>query len=227
MIRALIFDFDGLILETEGPCYQSWEQVYQSFGQTLPLSAWSSNIGTTRGDFDPRLELQRRLNGSIDWDRVEPERKAVEYALVEAQAILPGVQAYLDDALRLGMKIGLASSSSCRWVVRHLTRLGLLDYFDCICASDEVERIKPDPELYLSVLQKLEVKADEAVALEDSPIGIRAAKSAGLYCVAVPNPLTRQLPLDEADLQLGSLAELPLERLLDKLNVIKTQGAAS
>ncbi len=227
MIRALIFDFDGLILETEGPSFQSWQQLYQSYGQMLPHSAWSINIGTTRGDFNPRLELQRLLNEAIDWENVELKRQAVENALVEAQAILPGVQAYLDDARRLGLKIGLASSSSCGWVVGHLTRLDLLDYFDCICASDDVEHIKPDPELYLAVLQKLDVSAGEAIALEDSPIGIRAAKGAGLYCVAVPNPLTSQLPLGEADLQLGSLAEMPLERLLDKLNGIKTQRAAS
>ena len=176
--------------------------------------------------FNPRLELQRLLNDSVDWDRIEPKRQAVEQAMIEAQAILPGVQDYLDAARRLGMKIGLASSSSCRWVVGHLTRLGLRDYFDCVCASDDVARVKPDPELYLSVLHRLKLKADEAIALEDSPNGIRAAKSAGLYCVAVPNPLTSQLPLNEADLQLDSLADLPLELLLDKLSVIKTRRAA-
>ena len=201
-------------------------EVYQSFGQTLPLTAWSTIIGTTQGKFDPRQELQRLVNDTVDWETVEPKRMAVELALVETQAILPGVQAYLSAASRLGMKIGLASSSSCRWVVGHLTRLGLLDYFDCICASDDVEHVKPDPELYLSVLHRLDVSAGEAIALEDSPIGIRAAKAAGLYCVAVPNPLTSRLPLDEADLQLGSLAEMPLEQLLEKLNGFKTRRAA-
>ena len=218
MIRALIFDFDGLILETEGPSYQSWVEVYQSFGHSLPFSTWSKNIGTTRGDFDPRLELQRLLNDTPDWENVESKRQASENAMIEIRSILPGVEAYLGDARRLGLKIGLASSSSCRWVVGHLTRLGLSESFDCICASDDVQCIKPDPELYLSVLQRLEVRAEEAIALEDSPIGIRAAKGAGLYCVAVPNPLTRQLPLGEADFQLDSLDAMPLEQLLDKIN---------
>jgi HAD superfamily hydrolase (TIGR01509 family) len=219
MIRALIFDFDGLILETEGPSYQSWAEVYQSFGHSLPFSTWSVNIGTTRGDFNPRLELQQLLNNSVDWERVEPRRQASENALIEAQSILPGVEAYLHDARRLGLKIGLASSSSCRWVVGHLTRLDLLGWFDCICAADDVQNVKPNPELYLSVLRKLNVGADEAIALEDSPIGIRAAKQAGLFCVAVPNPLTRQLTLSEADIQLGSLAEITLEQLLEKINL--------
>jgi beta-phosphoglucomutase-like phosphatase (HAD superfamily) len=117
----------------------------------------------------------------------------------------------------LGLYLGLASSSSCKWVIDHLTRLGLVDYFDCICASDDVVHTKPDPELYLSVLRGLGVSAKEAIALEDSPIGIRAAKQAGLFCVAVPNPLTSQLALTQADLQLGSLAEMPLQQLLDKV----------
>jgi HAD superfamily hydrolase (TIGR01509 family) len=220
MIRALIFDFDGLLLETEGPSYQSWAEVYQSFGQSLPFLAWSRNIGTTRGDFDPRLELEKQLNETVDWEYVEPRRQASENALIEAQSVLPGVEAYLSDARRLGLKIGLASSSSCGWVVGHLTRLGLLDCFDCICAADDVERIKPDPELYLTVLYRLNVRADEAIALEDSPIGIRSAKGAGLFCVAVPNSLTSWLPLSEADLQLGSLADIPLEQLLNKINAL-------
>jgi HAD superfamily hydrolase (TIGR01509 family) len=218
MIRALIFDFDGLILETEGPSYQSWVEVFQSFGQSLPFSTWSINIGTTRGDFDPRLELQRLLNKGVDWESIESMRQISENALIVTQAVLPGVEVYLNDARRLGLKIGLASSSSCQWVVGHLTRLGLLDYFNCICAADDVERIKPDPELYLTVLHRLDVNADEAIALEDSPIGIQSAKSAGLYCIAVPNPLTSRLPLSQADLLLGSLEEIPLEQLLNQIN---------
>jgi HAD superfamily hydrolase (TIGR01509 family) len=217
MIRALIFDFDGLILETEGPSYKSWEEVYQSFGIALPFSTWSTIIGTTQGEFNPRLELQKKVKGRVDWEGVELQRQTRENALIEAQSVLPGVEQYLKDARRLGLKTGLASSSSCKWVIGHLTRLGLVDYFDCICASDDVEHTKPDPELYLSVLRGLGVNAEEAIALEDSPIGIRAAKQAGLFCVAVPNPLTSQLALTQADLQLGSLAEMPLQQLLDKV----------
>jgi HAD superfamily hydrolase (TIGR01509 family) len=218
MIRALIFDFDGLVLETEGPSYQSWVEVYRRFGQSLPFSIWSKIIGTTQATFDPRLELQTRVNEPVDWDRVEVERQKNENALIEAQAVLPGVETYLITARRLGLKIGLASSSSCRWVTWHLTRLGLRDYFECIQASDDVGNVKPDPELYLAVLRALDVRADEAVAFEDSPIGIHSAKQAGLYCVVVPNLLTSQLNLSEADLQLSSLAEVPLEQLLYQID---------
>jgi HAD superfamily hydrolase (TIGR01509 family) len=219
MIRALIFDFDGLVLETEGPSYQSWVEVYRGFGQSLPFSLWSKIIGTTQATFDPRLDLQTRVNEPVDWDRVEAERRKNENALIEAQVVLPGVEAYLKTARRLGLKIGLASSSSCQWVTSHLTRLGLEDYFDCIRASDDVHMVKPDPELYQAVLCALDVRAGEAVALEDSPIGIHSAKQAGLYCVAVPNSLTGQLNLDEADIQLSSLADMPLEQLLTLIHL--------
>jgi HAD superfamily hydrolase (TIGR01509 family) len=227
MIRALIFDFDGLILETEEPTYQSWQEVYQSFGHSLPFSTWSTVVGTTRGIFNPRLELQKLVNENIDWEQVETRREASEYALILGQPLLPGVEQYLSDARRLGLKIGLASNSPNPWVYGHLTRLGLVDYFDCIYTSDDVQNIKPDPELYLSVLRGLEVQAKAAFALEDSPIGVRAAKAAGLYCVAVPNILTRQLDLTQADIRLDSLAEMPLEELLDKVNALNTQRAAS
>jgi HAD superfamily hydrolase (TIGR01509 family) len=222
MIRALIFDFDGLILETEGPSYQSWEAVYRSFGLSLPFSTWSTIIGTTQGPFDPARELQRQVRKDIDWEAVEFQRMASEQELIEAQTILPGVEQYLQEARRLGLKTGLASSSSCHWVMGHLIRIGLVHYFDCIRASDDVDFVKPHPELYLSVLQGLGVKAGEAIAFEDSPNGIRSAKQAGIFCVAVPNPLTKQLPLSQADLLLGSLAEMDLVQLLEKVNASET-----
>jgi HAD superfamily hydrolase (TIGR01509 family) len=218
VIRAIIFDFDGLILETEGPSYQSWAEVYQSFGLTLPFSTWSSIIGTSQGEFDPRLELQRQVKDKVDWEMIETRRQASEKALIERHSVLPGVEQYIIDARRLGLYLGLASSSSRNWVVGHLTRLGLLSYFDCICASDDVRHTKPDPELYQAVLLRLDVGAEEAIALEDSPNGIKAAKQAGIFCVAVPNLLTSQLTLSQADLRLDSLAEMPLEQLLNKVN---------
>lgn len=226
MIRAIIFDFDGLIIETEEPTYQSWREVYQSFGYPLTFSTWSSNVGTTHGDFDPYSELQKLVNGEVDWDIIEPKRQASERTLIEAQPVLPGAEQYLRDARRLGLKIGLASNSPSQWVLRYLTQHELADYFDYMSTSDNVQHIKPDPELYLTALRGLEVTADEAFALEDSPIGIQSAKGAGLYCVAVPNVLTRHLDLNQADFQLDSLAAMPLEELLHKVYIIKTQRAA-
>ncbi len=224
MIKALIFDFDGLILETEGPVYLSWQELYQSLGFNLSYETWATIIGTADGSFDPHKELESLVGGALDWDKIEPLRRTREQELVETQPILPGVEAYLKDAKRLGLKIGLASSSSCQWVTGHLTRLGLIDYFDCIYGSDDVQCTKPDPELYLAVLGMFNLRGDQAIVLEDSPNGVLAAKRAGTFCVAVPNEMTRQLPLEQADLRIDSLADLSLEELLEIVGRGSRQG---
>lgn len=218
MIKALVFDFDGLILETEGPVYQSWVDLYASYGLKLSLSDWLTTIGTQEADFNPAHELERLVSKRLDWDEIEPRRKALEFALLQAESPLPGVVDYLVEARQMGLSIGLASSSSSNWVRGHLTRLGLLDYFDSLRTRDHVELTKPDPALYLAVLEDLGVPANQALAIEDSPNGIRAAKQAGMRCVAVPNPLTRMLDLSEADLCLDSLNALNLRDLLRRLD---------
>lgn len=217
MIRALVFDFDGLILDTEGPIYLSWQELYASYGFPLPFEVWSTTIGSAEAEFDPARELQRLVGQELDWGRIEAERQRRELALIAQQPLLPGVEQILQDARRLGLKMGVASSSSCQWVESHLRERDLREYFDVVRAADDVHLTKPDPELYLAVLRELGVHGTEAVALEDSPNGIRAAKAAGMHCVAVPNHLTRQLVLDEADLRLESLAEMPLEVLLQQI----------
>lgn len=223
MIRALVFDFDGLILETEQPIFLSWQELFASFGFPLPFEVWATTIGSAEAEFDPACELERLLGQPVDWSQVEPQRQQRELALISQQPILPGIEQTLQDARLLGLKIGLASSSSCKWVEGHLRERGLRAYFDVVRAADDVRRTKPDPELYLAVLAELGVPGQQAIALEDSPNGIRAAKAAGMRCVAVPNPLTRQLPLHEADLCLESLAEISLEKLLELVAVLPQQ----
>ncbi len=218
MIRALIFDFDGLILETEEPTYRSWAEVYQSFGFSLPFSTWKVNVGTTQGDFNPQLELERLLKDPLDWEVVELKRRMIENALIDVQPVLPGVVQYLNDARSMGLKVGLASNSPSDWVIRHLTRLGLLDRFAYLSTSDCVQHLKPDPELYLVALHALNVKANEAIALEDSLLGVRAARQAGIFCVAVPNPLISDLTFNEANYQISSLEEITLQQLILLIN---------
>lgn len=215
MIRALVFDFDGLILETEEPVYLSWLELYQQYGCQLSFEEWGSIIGTANGEFNPKRTLEGCVGYTIPEDALQ-KRLLRETELILERPILPGVREYLEDAKYLGLKVGLASSSPCNWVTQHLERLGLIDYFQVIRASDDVKQTKPDPELYLSACAGLGVSARQSIALEDSPNGVAAAKNAGMYCVAVPNVLTRRLPLEQADLRLTSLEEMKLESLLAK-----------
>lgn len=213
MIRAIVFDFDGLILDTELPEFQSWQAVYQAHGCTLPFAVWGIGIGTI-GAFDPYVHLEEQLGRTVDREAVRTQQRQRCDALIATQAVLPGVHDYLAEGRRLGLHLGVASSSSRAWVSGHLTRLALHQHFLCIKCRDDVPRPKPDPALYQAALEALGVQPQEAIALEDSPNGIAAAKRAGLFCVAVPNPLTRQLSLAQADLQVSSLADLPLTALL-------------
>ncbi len=214
MIEVIIFDFDGLILDTEISAYQSWQKIYQEYQRELPLEHWLSCIGGTVEHFDPCAHLEGLLGAPIPREEVISRRRALHLQELEAQLTLPGVEGYLHDAQRLGLKIGLASNSSREWVEGHLARLDLLRYFDCLKTGDQVARAKPAPDLYRAVLDCLGVQARQAIALEDSPHGVRAAQAAGLFCIAVPNQMTARLSLDHADLRLSSLAVMPLEALL-------------
>lgn len=218
MRNALIFDFDGLILETEGPIYQSWQELYRSFGQELPLELWLLQVGTYHSGFDPQRHLEQLLGRPMDWDALEENRRTREHALIAGQPVLPGVVAYLEDARRLGLKVGLASSSTHDWVDGNLARLGLLDYFDTIRCKEDVPMAKPDPALFVTVLHDLELKPEQAIVLEDSYNGLLAAQRAGIFAVAVPTDLTRHMDLSIADLHLESLAVTPLEDLLRAAN---------
>jgi HAD superfamily hydrolase (TIGR01509 family) len=214
MIKALIFDFDGLIIDTEISSYQTWQEIYQEHDSYLPFSTWATCIGGSPQLFDPCEYLEQQIGRPIQREEIRLRRRQRHIHIVETQPILPGVEDYLLSAQRLGMKIGLASSSGHEWVDNHLTRLGLIDYFDAIKCFDDVKHTKPDPELYLAVLAALGVPGSRAIALEDSPNGVTAAQQAGIFCVAIPNPVTSQLSLEHADLYLSSLTDVPLEKLL-------------
>jgi HAD superfamily hydrolase (TIGR01509 family) len=215
MIKALIFDFDGLILDTEVPEYQSWVELYQAYECDLSLEKWVECIGSADA-FNPYEYLEQQLGRPVDRAAVRIQRRARFAEFMADQTVLPGVEDYIATAQHLGLKLGVASSSPRAWVVGHLTRFGLVTHFDVICCGDEVQATKPDPAVYLAVLQALKIRADEAIALEDSPNGILAAKRAGIFCVAIPNALTRQLSLGRADLQMNSLGDFPLAQLLQR-----------
>lgn len=213
-IKALIFDFDGLILETETPIFQSWQELYHAHGCEIPMEAWAKIIGASEYEFDPFDELERQLGRTVDREAVASGRRQRELELIHSQAVLPGVRDYLSAAQRKGLTCAVASSSSCDWVEGHLKRLGLYDNFAAIKTSEDVAHTKPAPDLFMAALTSLQVGAQEAIVFEDSPNGILAAKSAGLFCVTVPNGLTAGLSLELADMRLNSLADLSLDDLL-------------
>lgn len=214
MIKALIFDFDGLIIDSESPEFQVWQDAFAEHGCELGFELWADLVGRPPTHFDLYDYFRREINPAVDLDEFRKVRRARVVALTEAQPVLPGVHDYLRDAARIGLKLGLASSSSGQHVRGHLARLDLLRHFHVTKCFEDTTTHKPEPGPYQAVLDELGVGPDESVAFEDSPNGVTAAQAAGIYCVAVPNPVTCRLPLGHADYQMLSLAAEPLEQIL-------------
>jgi HAD superfamily hydrolase (TIGR01509 family) len=215
MLSALIFDFDGLILDTEYPEYVAWEAVYRSFGLSLPIAVWAENIGrgATTVHRTPYEDLEIQLGRPVDADAIRATRRPHFAELMRDETTRPGVRELLAEAKARGVRRAVASSSPRSWVRGYLEQLGIAGEFDALCCGDEVARAKPDPELYHAALSALNVPARHAVALEDSPNGIAAARAADIFCVAVPNTLTRHTALDAANARAESLADLTLDDL--------------
>lgn len=220
MIRALVFDFDGLILETETPSYETWAEIYREHGHELPLDRWFDYIGREGGYFDAADHLAALVGEGFDRDAARKRRDARKTELIAALDVMVGVREYVADGKRMGLRLGVASSSSRAWVLGHLERLRLHADWDAVRTRDDVARTKPAPDLYLAVVEALGVRPRDAVAFEDSKNGIAAAKEAGLRCVAVPNALTASMDLSRADLRLATLAQTPLEELLALLSAL-------
>jgi HAD superfamily hydrolase (TIGR01509 family) len=216
-IRGLLFDFDGLLVDTESPSRLAFEELYRDHGHELPLDRWATLIGTIGAPFDPVGHLEELVGRPLDRDQIARERREREHGLADLEDLRPGVEEYFSEAERLGLKTAVVSSSDTAWIERHLGRLGRLEGLDAIVAANaDTSRAKPRPDLYLEALERLGLEPAEAIAFEDSPNGIRAAKAAGVACVAVPGPTTATLALDEADLVLESLADVPLAELLER-----------
>jgi HAD superfamily hydrolase (TIGR01509 family) len=222
MIRALIFDFDGLILDSETAVYQSWQEIYQEHRQVLPLEKWLLRIGGSIEQFDAHTYLETLIARSLSRQELDIKRRARQWELLADTKAFPGIKTLLASAKQRKMKVGLASSSEQLWVAGHLNRLGLLSFFDCIQCGDDVAHLKPHPELYLAVLEKLGIRAEQAIALEDSPNGVLSAQQAGIFCVAVPNAITRTLSFNHADMQLASLDRISLDELLTIVEAQRT-----
>lgn len=214
-IKAIVFDFDGLILDTETTDYESWRAMYRAHGVELPLSKWLPIIGDSTQDFTIEQYLVELTGRAIDRAELRKRQRALHLEMLKDAIPMPGVEDYIHTAKRLGIRIGVASGSRRSWVVGRLNQLGLAHHLETIVCRDDVGRAKPDPAAYIAAVQNLGTTPDRALAFEDSPPGVRAAKLAGLFCVAVPGPMTKNHPFYEADMRMDSLSDMPLQELLE------------
>ena len=214
MIRAIIFDFDGTVIDTETAWYIAFRDAYKEHGVDSTLEMYSLCIGTSLQAFNPYEYLVVNLHLPIDLDSFRQSVHERHATLMDAEKMRPGIMDYLNSARAKRLKIALASSSKLDWVEKFLEKLQIREYFDCIRTANDVEHVKPDPELYLQTLQCLGVTADEAIAIEDSPNGAKAAVAAGVHCVVVPNTITKLLEFERFSQMANSLTEIDFEDLL-------------
>jgi putative hydrolase of the HAD superfamily len=216
--RAVVFDFDGLLMDTERCLTASWQREWRRHGLDLDLAAFWVNHG---GDVteDRYRALAAAVGPAYDRAASHARRERHREALLRDLGLCAGIADWLDDARRAGLRLAVASSSSRAWVRRLLRQAGREADFAVLACGDEVERPKPAPDVYRLALDRLGLAPAAAVAVEDSRHGVAAAKAAGLRCIAIPNPHVGPATFEGADLVLASAAEVPLADALARLEL--------
>lgn len=211
-MAALLLDFDGLILDTETAIYESWREEFVELGhEPIDLATWTAGLGRHDDDPDyetPMARLARLAGPDLDVDRVNRRRRARRDELLSTEPVRPGVETWIDAANAAGLPVAVCSSSATAWVEPLLAERGLRDRIDHVsCAGDGVPG-KPDPAVYLRACAMFGVDPSDAIAADDTPIGVEAAKAAGAFCIAVSAGMTAGLDYPHADLVVPSLADI-------------------
>jgi len=211
--QALIFDFDGVIINTEATEVEEWRKEVEKVGLVFEVKYYLETIGMN----GPVIQYPARMLADRPGETRTFEQIMEEHTVRSIEAglklpLLPGVLELLDQAEKKGLLLAIGSSSGYRWISTLVNGLGLKERFDTIVTFDDVEFAKPAPDIYLKVLENLGVEPENALVLEDTYNGALAAKRAGIRVVAVPTQLTAHFDFDIAEEVLGSLAELDLRK---------------
>lgn len=222
-LEAILWDFDGLIIDTETGAYETTREIFAEHGVPLDVTWWHGIIGST-----DRMHwfdlLQSRVEHPLDREEILARRNERKLAALHRELIRPGVVALLDEAAAAGLSLAVASSSSRPWVVPNLERIGLLDRFTAVITSTDLDgdvgRTKPAPDLYLLAADALSVAPSACVAIEDSPNGVAAAKAAGVACLAVPAGMTADLDCSRADRCVPTLEGVTVADVAELLDTV-------
>ena len=217
-VAALIFDFDGVILDTETCTYETTAAIFAEHGKTLDPAWWHSILGTADHPHWSDL-LAETIGHPVDREAVVAQREERRLKIIRTLSPCAGVLELLEAADAAGVATAVASSSRLDWVAGHLDRLGLRHRFAAVVTRDDVgdeaARTKPAPDLFLVAAERLGVPPAACVVLEDSPNGVVAGRAAGMVVVAVPCPMTQALDLGGADLVASSLVGVDLVTLAE------------
>ena len=206
--RALIFDFDGLILDTETAEVEIWNGIYAQYGMTFDMEAYQGVVGSSgaRG-FDPAQPLADREGETRSFTEIRKDFRQIALRHCETLDAMEGVAELIHRAKAGGYLLAVGSSAAHWWLETHLKRLALIDEFDTIVSSEDVENAKPHPDIFIKVLENLSIPPENALVFEDSYNGILAAHRAGICAIAVPNPITKDQDFSLAAAVVPSLAD--------------------
>lgn len=215
-LQAIIFDFDGLIVDTEYPEYLALNSIYDEYCLQLSIDDLRKNIGTQDYTFDPYIQLSSSGRVGLTRAQFEAEWERRKMVTIDKTGAMPGVISLLAEGKRAGIKLAIGSSSPFSWVGRLARQVGVFDHFEVIVTKDDVTRTKPSPEIFLLAAKKLGVPVEQCVVLEDSLNGLNAAKAAGIRSLWIPNKITAGMVVDPAQPRVSSMEQVGLA-FLDQL----------
>jgi HAD superfamily hydrolase (TIGR01509 family) len=213
--NAIIFDFDGLILDTETTTFEAWREIYREHGHPLTIETWAQCVGSDHGGYDPERELEKLIGRKLLWEMIHSERRERVMGILSQMDPLPGVRDRLQEARELKVSCAVASSSPRWWVEHWLNHLGLREAFENVTCLEDTGKAKPHPGLFQHAAAKLGAAPDAVIVLEDSLHGLHAARAAQMRCVIVPCPMTAHLAFEGAWRQHESLADFRLVELIE------------
>ena len=206
--RGIIFDFDGVLVDTEWAIYQSWVHLYAREGQEISIATYSPCLGAGYSHWDPAKHLENLTGKSYDWEKETPARQAMLEADLERMGLMDGAAELLDWCAEQGVPVTVASSSSRRWVQGWLEKLGIYSRFAGVFTRTDGYAVKPNPALFEAAQQCMGLRKDDCLIIEDSENGTIAAQNAAIPCVAIPNRMTESSDFSRAAYRCASLREL-------------------
>ncbi len=206
--KGIIFDFDGVLVDTEVAIYNSWVDLYAREGQSISISTYAPCLGAGYSHWDPAAHLEKLTGKTYNWDIETPARQAKLEAELKRTGLMPGASELLDWCDSKKIKMTVASSSSRRWVEGWLRKLGIYERFVGVFCRTDGYPVKPNPALFLAAQDCLGLDSQECLIIEDTENGTISAQNAGIPCCAIPNRMTRTSNLSRASFREESLTDL-------------------
>ncbi|MDU5334117.1 HAD family hydrolase [Enterococcus sp.] len=225
MLEAIIFDMDGVLVDSEYTYFQSKSQILKEAGHEVEESYHFQFMGTTSEYMWEQMKQEFSLPLSVQ--EYVQEMTALRQAMIKRDGVrvIPHVQAFVKRLSAAGLKLAVASSSSLAEIKVNLAEIGLAEYFSEVVSTEEVKHSKPAPDVYLAAAERIGVKPENCLGIEDTKNGAGAVHNAGMVCVGFANPVFPPQDLAAADRVVSSFAELDGDSLTKIYQEVRESNA--